>query len=709
MQTRYKIHPSIGVARLGNSEHFYIGPETLSGLPIQCDDQGNPILGPGGQEQPVTGFRDAEQKILRQAARFRVVMYDDAHPDGIELAPQNGTTPGTIVSGSEGSGELIAIQWVVWMGNKKASWYQFKELNGEHGYLKKDSRLRNKSVSNRQALVIDPGPVFVATQNPNNPSSVTTATSAEMALGQNPMWTQSFPPPLQPASISSLGSVRLDDDSRLLVVGAYGNSGSMLTGLGQPEITHFANNDGWFDDIADGPVTAVLWYLPTPDQSTTPPVANPVPLQITDPAWCVVGYPRFAPQIPDMITLDDLLYDLNVREFAYAPFLYGAPPFGPIDFDPEDLGTSQTADAALAKWRRLPKQYNENYWPYWDTDLYPILSRPYLYQSFTTLTIQDDPHETGANGNFDMTKISVPPAHPNDPANDPYWGMRNFIYSVLRQPGQENRYALTVPQPPPMQPLKMPLMPLLNGDNPLTNEIVSKFLTLTPTQLFFLKQWAAGKFIGGVMPTDQPNTPVVGPPPQPWGARLDRAVIGNALGGAFCPGAEVTWIIRNPDIYVKPYRIRQAPWQIDIGDTRQLNLGFYDDPELNAGTKEDFSVGLQAGDLTKRNAVPWQADFNQCTTNDTNVQYENWNKTRKPFATVTGIIWWPAHHPLQVNTNPTPGGQVWAQWAYGISETDAGNVKMVTAWKTLGFLINDSPQPVSQPWFYQIDTDYPKT
>ena len=57
-----------------------------------------------------------------------------------------------------------------------------------------------------------------------------------------------------------------------------------------------------------------------------------------------------------------------------------------------------------------------------------------------------------------------------------------------------------------------------------------------------------------------------------------------------------------------------------------------------------------------------------------------------------------------MNTNPNPGGQAWAQWAYGISDSDAGNLKMVTAWKSLGFLINNSPQPISQPWFYQIDT-----
>src|SRR5271166_5858340 len=41
----------------------------------------------------------------------------------------------------------------------------------------------------------------------------------------------------------------------------------------------------------------------------------------------------------------------------------------------------------------------------------------------------------------------------------------------------------------------LPLMPLLCGDNPLTNTAPSKFLRLTDYQLFVLKQWADGKFI----------------------------------------------------------------------------------------------------------------------------------------------------------------------------------------------------------------------
>ncbi len=50
-----KIHPGIGVARVGDSPESFIGPETVDLLPT-----------------PSAGYRDAEGRILRQAARFRL-------------------------------------------------------------------------------------------------------------------------------------------------------------------------------------------------------------------------------------------------------------------------------------------------------------------------------------------------------------------------------------------------------------------------------------------------------------------------------------------------------------------------------------------------------------------------------------------------------------------------------------------------------------
>src|ERR1700686_1269974 len=41
----YMIHPAVGVARIGNSPHsFFPEPQTIGGLPIECDSNGNPKM-----------------------------------------------------------------------------------------------------------------------------------------------------------------------------------------------------------------------------------------------------------------------------------------------------------------------------------------------------------------------------------------------------------------------------------------------------------------------------------------------------------------------------------------------------------------------------------------------------------------------------------------------------------------------------------------
>jgi hypothetical protein len=67
-----------------------------------------------------------------------------------------------------------------------------------------------------------------------------------------------------------------------------------------------------------------------------------------------------------------------------------------------------------------------------------------------------------------------------------YGPLRRFLFSLLRLPGGE-RVQLEMGQQPRHN---LPLMPLLCGDNPLTNTAPSKFLRLTDYQLFILKQWA---------------------------------------------------------------------------------------------------------------------------------------------------------------------------------------------------------------------------
>src|SRR5437763_10522749 len=77
---RYAVHPAVGVARLGNSpDEFYLEPETIGGLPIECTHDGMPIVKDG---KPVftRKFKDAKGRIRRQGAQFRLLALDSNDP-----------------------------------------------------------------------------------------------------------------------------------------------------------------------------------------------------------------------------------------------------------------------------------------------------------------------------------------------------------------------------------------------------------------------------------------------------------------------------------------------------------------------------------------------------------------------------------------------------------------------------------------------------
>ena len=236
-----RIHPSIGIARVGNSPtEFFIGPEL-----------------PGDRTPPEGGYKDAALRVKRQAARFRVFAYD---------------ADGKLVK------ELLAsdasITWTVHLANKKGEWRRFEGL-------KQDTAFRNAGVHDRQTLIIDPGARSLSAPN-------------ESALFDSGTFLGTPVP---------LGEVRTDEQGRLLVLGGSGQSGSPAN----TPIEEFANNDGWFDDVSDGPVTATVKLH---GSDATIEAAK---------AWVIVGPPNFAPAIDSAITLYDVLFQVAVDKLGLAP------------------------------------------------------------------------------------------------------------------------------------------------------------------------------------------------------------------------------------------------------------------------------------------------------------------------------------------------------------------------------------------------------
>ena len=351
MSFAYKIHPAIGIARVGDSEDFYIAPETAGGLPINPD--GRPF-GPGD-------FRDGSGKIRRQGARFEVYRYADRPGE-----------PGQRVRPGEDG--VARIEWTVHVANKKAAWYTFLVGAGENGYSP-EHPLRNSDVTDpakRRDLIIDPGPRTVS-----GPEQ-----SAEFSRGNGPdRYPTTFPPEgLEPWPVDSLGGLRTDDDGRLIVLGGHGHSG---TRRHPPTIGDYANNDGWWDDTSDGPVTARLVL----EDGTVVPVQTG--------SWVLTGPPRFAPELLNAITLYDTMFDTAVRGLGHRPDIY--------------------ADGL----------WNRSFRPSWETDVRPILERIHRYR--WVVAIPRQAHD------FDLDKLGDP-----DPA---YRGMREFYLGLIRPPESPNLLA----------------------------------------------------------------------------------------------------------------------------------------------------------------------------------------------------------------------------------------------------------------------------
>jgi len=280
MAVEYHIYPPIGIARVGNSpDEYYFGPEQYLGLPFEAEN---------GTEVPVKTFRDKSGRMKRQAARFYVYTFN---PDSPESA-------GTRIQ--IGKDDVINIEWHVHVANKKAVWYEFKQLQGEHGYAA-DHPLRNASVTSpveRQKLIIDPGPVVVSGKKDRASMNRT---------GGQPHYPVTFPPEnLLPEPIDTLGEVRTDEAGNLEVLGGLGNSGSDI----EPNITAYANNDNWWDDISDGSINATIH------------LADGSKVVASQPAWVLVAPPAYAPQVANVTTLYDVLYDLALKEYQLNTQIY---------------------------------------------------------------------------------------------------------------------------------------------------------------------------------------------------------------------------------------------------------------------------------------------------------------------------------------------------------------------------------------------------
>jgi hypothetical protein len=204
-------------------------------------------------------------------------------------------------------------------------------------------------------------------------------------------------------------------------------------------------------------------------------------------------------------------------------------------------------------------------------------------------------------------------------------------------------------------------------EQPLPNA----FFSLTKVQYAFLKAWADGRFkedwpFGDVRYAPIPDSNSITP------HGLDRAALEACVGGPFYPGIEVSWLIRERELYIAAFRLKE------IG----LGIG---------------PLTFQAGFFSQQMALPWQADFYDCHKED-----------HTPDGAIEKFeyMWWTAIRPDDVRADAAGEYRRWVEpfdafTDEGVSDPDnlknlARFEQMRTRWSELSFVVLDGTVHVIQ-------------
>lgn len=500
---RVGIYPAIGISRVGGSGKWFYAPE-LPGVPAR----------------PEGGFKDGTALIKKQVQRFRVFAFDDQDRVIGELTADD-----------------ARIDWRVHVANTKAAWYGFANPldNAEHA-PGLPGRMRNQyfhtEAQRERMLVIDPGAVEIGGVGVNRDGD-----SRDHAMVGR-FWD---------AVEVGLGQVRTDEKGRLLVVPADGVSDSPR----RAAITSFADNDGWYDDWCDGPVDARVT------------LADGRVLE-AEGAWVACVGPNFAPEIPPISTLYDVIGSMNWE----------------------------------AGWAEAPQG--------------PLSFRRYIYPTFRRLALMEWVSAAAhlRQGWLEVGDFSSPAylARLADPGEENR-AFRQDVFSKFRNPHNLGPEAYLE------EHLKIPLMP---GDGIDHNGSPLQWFQFPKLQYEYLRRWADGDFVNDFSDADLDQVEDLDQLPVELRPHaLTEAALEPCSGGAFHPGVELSYYLRLPPLYARHTDPEAEPFRIARGNRKSLvqKVGrlLHFDAAVTGGTGDSAPIGPQMpGDLTRWMGLPWQPDAFSC-------------------------------------------------------------------------------------------------
>ncbi|NEQ37393.1 MAG: hypothetical protein F6K40_14420 [Okeania sp. SIO3I5] len=605
---KFRIYPSIGIARLGNGpaekDQVVFSPEIPWANLFETENE----------------YLTDKGEIKKQAQRFYIYQCDDAGNPIKKIDPAE-----------------YEIEWTAEVANKKPFWYNFNNSLDLSVQLENHQNLSPNfyderiapaiSTTYRNPNVLNEGLRKSGGENfrqelVNSPPSVTVSSSStrKEICGMFP-----YPQGDKLSRIASkmkkssvnvkLGTVEYDEGT-LIFYGADGTSAS----LNPSDLnTDFADNSNWYDDICDGIITAKITHKKTGES-----------YDLTDAksaAWIATTPPDYAPQIQPLSTLFDLI--VGAADETFTPELSLV---FPLLYRLYRMQWVNASDFLAPSFREvIDKLYAENkFHCIYSNSPECKAVREKIFKLFRNpIYDYDNEPVIPSNQKTDLTQLGTGteklqyPSYPGDGINYPgspaqWFAIPPFLYEQLKQWKDGN--------------------------------------FTTPPDFNFKDMDEMGRFY-------QRQFLEAAQDPAKSALLMTRAVLETLYGGGFHPGVELTWPMRHNQMYTE-----NRPVYEFVNQDKGYNYGFYGlwEVRINAASPErkkeifynDFGyemvpVDIQEslepsnpkhwlweatpGDLTKWMGIPWQSDAGSCQTVFIDMQY--------PVP-----AWWAANLPVTILT-----------------------------------------------------------
>jgi len=296
-----RIHPGLGIARLGDSDEFIIAPQVTTPAP----------RAPGDMRK--------DGRLKREAIEFRVYGYD-ANGDVVRELTADGDQ----------------IDWHVRLAAKKASWYKFRaamDLKGAADYAL--LRRNPNYTGDRKDLEIDPGAETISGRG-----------TPRVSLSDAFVWNGK-------STNVTIGELETDNSGRMILLGGRGRSGSPdgLPPYVGPDVEEdsFGNATGWYDEICDGPVTATVkidgreieclgaWAAVAPPNYAPDFLSWRTLLDLCEELWIDAGMMQETPDVSFTQDILPLLQRMSQLQWLNRGLLAFFGPDGPLNFNDPDF------------------------------------------------------------------------------------------------------------------------------------------------------------------------------------------------------------------------------------------------------------------------------------------------------------------------------------------------------------------------------------